>query len=74
MYNTEAAKDTRFTDAKAVVGNQQLLMDAIANGKIDMKKLNSMKKAELNKALLSVGFEKGEISRHFDFIIYKIKH
>ena len=62
-YNTELKKDTRFTDAKSVQGNQQLLMDQIENGNIDMKKLNSMKKEDLNRALLSIGFEKGVINR-----------
>jgi hypothetical protein len=63
VFNTEIAKDTRFTDAKSVRGNQQLLMDLIENGKIDMKKLNSMKKNQLNDALVSIGFDKGEVKR-----------
>ena len=63
IYNTELKKDTRFTDAKSVQGNQQLLMDEIANKKIDMKNLNSLKKEQLNQALLSIGFEKGDIKR-----------
>ena len=63
MFNTELKKDTRFTDAKSVQGNQQLLMDLIENGKIDMKKLNSLKKDQLNDALLSIGFDKGEVKR-----------
>ena len=38
-------------------------MDLIENGKIDMKKLNSLKKDQLNDALLSIGFDKGEVKR-----------
>ena len=63
IYNTELKKDTRFTDAKSVQGNQELLMDAIENGQIDIKSLNKMSKKALNQALLVIGFEKGEISR-----------
>ena len=63
VYNTEQAKDTRFTDAKSLRGNQQLLMDEIENGNINIKKLNSLKKEQLNNVLLSIGFEKGELSR-----------
>ena len=67
IYNTVLKKDTRFTDAKSVRGNQQLLMDQIENGNIDVKMLNSLKKDQLNRALLSIGFEKGELSRLFCF-------
>ena len=63
MFNTEQSKDTRFTDAKSVRGNQQLLMDEIENGNVNIKQLNSLKKQQLNKILLSIGFEKGELSR-----------
>ena len=38
-------------------------MDLIENDKIDMKKLNSFKKEQLNKALLAIGFNKGQIKR-----------
>ena len=69
VFNTELKKDTRFTDAKSVQGNQQLLMDLIENGKIDMKKLNSLKKDQLNDALLSIGFDKGEVKRLILLII-----
>lgn len=63
MFNTELKKDTRFTDAKALQGNQQLLMDMIENGAVDMKSLNALKKEELNKILLSIGFDKGDLRR-----------
>ena len=39
-------------------------MDQIEKGNIDIKKINSMKKEELNRALLSIGFEKGEVNRY----------
>lgn len=38
-------------------------MDEIENGNINIKKLNSLKKEQLNNVLLSIGFEKGELSR-----------
>ena len=41
-------------------------MDLIENGKIDMKKLNSLKK---DHALLSIGFDKGEVKRLILLII-----
>lgn len=63
IYNTEQKKDTRFTDAKAVRGNQQLLMDQIENETVNIKTLNSLKKDQLNRVLLSIGFEKAELSR-----------
>ena len=63
MFNTELKKDTRFTDAKALQGNQQLLMDMIENGAVDMKSLNALKKEELNKILFSIGFDKGDLRR-----------
>ena len=61
VFNTELKKDTRFTDAKSVQGNQQMLMELIENRGVDMKTLNSLKKEELNRVLLSIGFEKGDI-------------
>ena len=63
MFNTELKKDTRFTDAKALQGNQQLLMDMIENGAVDIKSLNALKKEELNKILLSIGLDKGDLRR-----------
>ena len=63
MFNTELKKDTRFTDAKALQGNQQLLMEMIESGSLDMRRLNSLKKEELDKILLSIGFDKGDIRR-----------
>ena len=63
IYNTEQEKDTRFTDAKAVRGNQQLLMDQIEIETVNIKTLNSLKKDQLNRVLLSIGFEKAELSR-----------
>ena len=63
MFNTELKKDTRFTDAKALQGNQQLLMEMIESGSVDIRSLNSLKKEELNKILLSIGFDKGDIRR-----------
>ena len=63
VHNTELDKDTRFTEAKFVRGNQQMLMDELENGNIDLKHLNSLKKDQLNKILISIGFEKGELSR-----------
>ena len=65
VYNTEQDKNTRFTEAKSVRGNQQLLMNEIEKGKVDMKRLNSLKKQQLDNILLSIGFEKGELSRYF---------
>ena len=38
MFNTELKKDTRFTDAKALQGNQQLLMEMIESGSLDMSR------------------------------------
>ena len=63
MFNTELKKDTRFTDAKALQGNQQLLMEIIESGSLVMRGLNSLKKEELDKILLSIGFDKGDIRR-----------
>ena len=50
-------------------------MELIANGDLDMKNLNKLKKEQLNQILLTIGLEKGEISRFFVFsnVIYYIE-
>ena len=52
-----------------------MLMELIANGDLDMKNLNKLKKEQLNQTLLTIGLEKGEIGRFFVFsnVIYYIE-
>ena len=81
MYNTEGQKDSRFIDAKVVLGSQQLLIkvytysfvihknkyflpwQALKERKFKMKDLESMKTIQLNDLLLSIGFDKSDISK-----------
>ena len=60
----------RFTDAKTILGSQQLLMNLIANKKLDMKELNSFSLDKLKSVMLSAGFEKCDINQ----LSYSIKY
>ena len=72
VYNTECAKDTRFKELLihfyirflfVRFGSQQLLMNLIANKKLDMKELNSFSLDKLKSVMLSAGFEKCDINQ-----------
>ena len=63
VYNTEMLKDTRFTDAKVLEGNQQLFIQELELGNIKMENLNTLKTKELVAVLLSIGFENNQISK-----------
>ena len=63
VHSTEFLKDTRFTDAKVIEGNQQLLMQELEIGNIKMEELNKIKAKELTKILFSIGFDKPQVSR-----------
>ena len=54
---------SRFTDAKVLVGNQQLLMQMINKRQIDMKCLNNYSAKELNDFLKRIGVGKTEINK-----------
>ena len=53
----------RFTDAKSILGSQQLLMNLIANGELNMKELNSLSLQRLKSVMVSAGFEAGDINK-----------
>ena len=76
MYNTEGQKDSRFIDAKVVLGSQQLLIkvfififkyilpwQALKEKKFKMKDLQSMKATQLNELLLTIGLDRSDISK-----------
>ena len=58
VYNTEMLKDTRFTDAKVLEGNQQLFIQELELGNIKMENLNTLKTKDLVAVLLSIEFLK----------------
>ena len=51
---------TRFTDAKILMGNQQLLMKLISNGELDMESLNDYPAKKLDEILEKVGIDRGD--------------
>jgi hypothetical protein len=53
----------RFTDAKVLLGNQQLLMQLINTGELKMDKLNSYKAKELNQILHKIGVLKKDTKK-----------
>ena len=89
MYNTEGQKDSRFIDAKVVLGSQQLLIkviiyslvihknkyflpwQALKEKKFKLKDLGSMKTAQLNEVLLTIGLDKSDISK---YVLFGVNH
>ena len=79
MYNTELLKDTRyfvfgivntcgmdisrFTDAKVLLGNQQLLMQLITKRELNIEKLNDYTTTQLTGILKKIGVEKSELKK-----------
>jgi hypothetical protein len=53
----------RFTDAKSILGSQQLLMNHIATGQLNMRVLNSLSFDKLKATMLSIGFEECDITK-----------
>ena len=53
----------RFTDAKILLGNQQLLMQQINNGELNIEGLNDYNSKELTEILKKIGVEKSEIRK-----------
>ena len=49
-----------FTDAKVLLGNQQLLMKLISSEELDMAGLNNYSAKELNEILAKAGIERRE--------------
>ena len=79
MYNTELLKDTRyflfgilntcdmeisrFTDAKVLLGNQQLLMQLINKRELNIEKLKDYTTTQLTGILKKIGVEKSELKK-----------
>ena len=53
----------RFTDAKSILGSQQLLMNHIATGQLNMRDLNSLSFEKLKETMVAIGFEECDITK-----------
>ena len=53
----------RFTDAKSILGSQQLLMNFIATDQLHMRDLNSLSFDKLKETMLAIGFEESDITK-----------
>ena len=54
----------RFTDCKVLLGNQQLLMQLINEGELDIEDLDSYSSKELTTFLSRIGVERKEIRKY----------
>ena len=54
---------SRFTDAKVLLGNQQLLMQLINKRELDKEKLNKFTTTQLTAILKKIGVEKSELKK-----------
>ena len=53
----------RFTDAKVLLGNQQLLMQLMNKGELKIDRLNDYKAKELNQILHKIGVLKKDTKK-----------
>ena len=63
VFNTEHEKQTRFTEAKNVRGNQSLLLHEIETGSVEISSLNKQNGKKLSDILLSIGFTNQECKK-----------
>ena len=54
---------SRFTDAKVLLGNQQLLMQLITKRELNIEKLNDYTTTQLTGILKKIGVEKSELKK-----------